>query len=124
MRARSLATVLCVEGEIDASNADRLADAINHFSVLETPLVVDLSGLDFIGVSGFHALIAFDEERECAGLLWAVVVGDALRPFLRVVADHQLPVASSVAAALQDIEAHIRARRGFLTSVSRPTPMA
>ncbi len=119
VQARSLATVLRVEGEIDATNTERLADAVNHFSALETPLVVDISGLQFIGVTGFHALIAFDEERDRAGLLWALVSGDALRPFLRVVTDHQLPVASSVAAALHKIEADIRARREVLTSIPR-----
>ncbi len=116
VHARSLATVLTVEGEIDASNSDRLADAVNHFSALETPLVVDISGLLFIGVTGFRALIAFDEERDRSGLLWALVTGDALRPFLRVVADHQLPVTSSVPAALHKIDGDIRARREFSTS--------
>ena len=115
VQARSLATVLTVEGEIDASNSARLADAVNHFSRLETPLVVDLSGVGFLGLTGFRALMTFDEERGCAGLLWALVPGTALRPFLRIVPDHQLPVALTVDAALHKIKEDIRARRELLT---------
>lgn len=43
VHARSLATVLHFDGEIDASNADLLAQAIRRFSQLKAPLIIDLS---------------------------------------------------------------------------------
>jgi anti-anti-sigma regulatory factor len=51
VHARSLATVLRVDGEIDASDAELLAQAIRRFSQLKTPLILDLSQLDFLGNS-------------------------------------------------------------------------
>jgi anti-anti-sigma regulatory factor len=55
--ARSLGTVLRVDGDIDASNAKELTQAIRNFARLTTPLVLDLSRLRLISVEGFRVLL-------------------------------------------------------------------
>ncbi|MGV0781190.1 STAS domain-containing protein [Mycolicibacterium sp. XJ775] len=89
---RGPATVLVVEGEIDICNADRLIAAIRRLIQPGTPFVLDLRAVDFMAISGFRELLAFADEcnQKCAA--WHVVVGSALRPLLKVFADHHLPV--------------------------------
>jgi anti-anti-sigma factor len=119
VRARSLATVLRISGEIDASNADRVAEAVQRFSQLTSPLILDLSHLDFLGVAGFRALITLNREHQQAQLHSSVVKGAAMRPLTRVFPDHDLPIVDSVPEALQVIEKGILTRRQFLSGLSR-----
>jgi len=120
VQARSLATVLAIGGEIDAANADRVADAIRRFSQLKAPLILDLSRLKFLGVAGFRALITVADEHQQAELHSSLVGGAALRRLTRVFPDHGLPIADSVPEALQLIEQGIRSRRKFLSGLSQP----
>ena len=117
--ARSLATVVRVEGEIDASNADLVAQAIRRYSQLKAPLILDLSHLDFLGVAGFRALLILNHEHQKAQLQCSVVSGAALRQVTRVVTDHALPLVDTVPEALQLIEEAIRARRQFVSGLAR-----
>lgn len=97
-------SVVRVDGEIDASNAKLVAQAIGHFSRLSAPLIVDLSHVDFLGVAGFRALIALARESQpvCA------VTGTALRRLMRIFADTGLPVADSVPEAIQRVEEMVK----------------
>ena len=117
--ARSLATVLRVDGEIDASNASHLAQAISRLAKLKTPLILDLSHLDFLSVDGFRALLALNDEHQKARVHCSVVAGTAMRPLLRIVGEHSLPIVGSVAEALQLIEDIVRELRQFLSDVVR-----
>jgi anti-anti-sigma factor len=117
--ARSLGTVLRVDGEIDASNADQFADAIRRFSRLKTPLILDMSQLDFMSLDGFRALLALNHEHQQARVHCSVVAGAALRPMLHIVNDHGLPVVGSVAEALQLIGDLVKARRQLLSGIVR-----
>lgn len=117
--ARSLGTVLRVDGEIDASNADNVAHAIRQFARLKTPLVLDLSHLEFLSTDGFRALLALNHENQRSRVHCSVVAGAALRPLLRIVTEHGLPVVGSVAEALQLIEDIVRARRQLLSGAVR-----
>jgi len=119
VHARSPATVLRVDGEIDASNAHLLAQAIRRFSQLKAPLILDLSQLDFLGVVGLRALIALNHEHQQAKLHCNVVSGPALRRLTHVVSDHGLPIVDSVPEALQLIEDAINARRTLLSGQAR-----
>jgi anti-anti-sigma factor len=107
--AHSLATVLRVDGEIDASNADLVAQAIRRFSKLKAPLILDLSHLDFLGVAGFRALLALNYEHQQAHLHCSVVSGSALRRLTRVLTAPGLLIVDSVPEALQLVEDVIRA---------------
>lgn len=120
--ARSLGTVLRFEGEIDASNAKEVAAAIRRFSRLQTPLILDLSHLGFMSIEGFRAVLEVNHEHQNARVLCSVVTGDAMRPLLRIINHHGLPVVGSVPEALQVIEDVVRARRQFLSDLVRRRP--
>lgn len=109
--ARRLATVVRVDGGVDAANAARIAAEIRRFTRARTPLIVDLSHLDFLGIEGFQQLLALNHQHRSAGLYCSVVSGPALGPLLRVVKDHGLALVRSVPEALQMIEDAVAIRR-------------
>jgi anti-sigma B factor antagonist len=117
--ARRLGTVLRVDGEIDASNAIDVANAIRQFARLKTPLILDLSHLGFLSTDGFRALLVLNHEYQRSRVHCSVVAGAAMRPLLRIVKEHGLPVVDSVAEALQFIEDIVRARRQLLSTAIR-----
>lgn len=117
--ARSLGTVLRIDGEIDASNANDVAQTIRRFARLKTPLILDLTRLDFLSVDGFRALMVLNHEHQQARVHCSVVAGAAMRPLLHIVNDHGLPVMGSVAEALQLIADIVNARRRLLSDVVR-----
>jgi anti-anti-sigma factor len=100
VHANSVATVVCISGEIDASNADRVGDAIRRFSQRKTPLILNLSHLDFLGVAGFRALLTLNHECRQAKLPSSVVTGAVVRRVTGVFPDHGLPIVDSVPEAL------------------------
>lgn len=122
VHARSLGTVLRVDGEIDASNAKDLTHAIRNFARLKTPLVLDLSHLSFVSVEGFRALLSLNDEFRKARVYCGVVGGAAVRPLLRIVHHNGLSIAGSVPEAFQNLEDILRARRQFLSDLARPRP--
>ena len=97
---RTPATVVRIEGEIDASNAEFIGRAIRRFA-LKTPLIVDASHLDYVGSAGLQVLLILSDQRRQARLHCTVVGGPALHRLTRVVSDHGLPLADSVTDALQ-----------------------
>lgn len=117
--ARSLGTVLRIDGEIDASNANHVAHAIRRFARLKTPLILDLSHLDFLSIDGFRALLVLNREHHDARVHCSIVASSAIRPLLHIVKDHGLPVVGSVAEALQLIEDIVGIRRRFLSDLVR-----
>jgi anti-anti-sigma factor len=119
VHARSVATVLRVDGEIDASNADLVAQAIRRFSRLKAPLVIDLSHLDFLGIAGLQALLTLNREHQQAALLCRVVSGATLRRLTGVVTDPGLPIVDSVPDALRLIQDALNARHRLLARQAR-----
>ncbi|MBI2700780.1 MAG: STAS domain-containing protein [Mycobacterium sp.] len=109
--ARSLATVVRMDGGIDASNAGQIAAEIRRFTRARTPLIIDLTHLDFLGIEGFQQLLALNHQHQAAGLYCRIVSGAALHPLIRVVKDHGLPLVRNVAEALQLIEDALATRR-------------
>lgn len=120
--ARSLGTVLRVDGEIDASNATDLTAAIRNFARLKTPLVLDLSHLRFISVEGFRALLLLNDELRKARVYCGVIGGTAVSPLLRIVHHNGLQVAGSVPEAFQNLEDILRARRRLLSDLAHRKP--
>lgn len=118
VHARSLATVLRIDGEIDACNAELVAQVVRRFARLKAPLVLDVSQLDFLGSAGLRVLLLLDEEHREAQLHNNVVSGAALRRLTRVVTDHGLPVVDSVPEALQNTHDFIHARRRLLMGLA------
>lgn len=119
VHARSLATVLRIDGEIDASNAGLVSRAIRHFSRLKAPVILDLGGLDFLGGAGLEALLVINGEHRRSQVYCGMVDGVALRRITQVVPDHGLPIVDSVTDALGYIEHVVRAHRRFVYGPAR-----
>jgi len=86
-------TVITVDGELDASNADELAAYVQHSLGRSRRVVLDLRGLDFIGTAGFSSLHRINVMSSGAGVDWAMVAGPAVSRLLRICdPDDTLPV--------------------------------
>ncbi|ORW61011.1 sulfate transporter [Mycobacterium parmense] len=121
MRVHTLrvATVLNIEGEIDAANAEAVAAEIRRFSRLKAPLILDLSRLEFLGSAGLHALLVLDEEHRRDRLHYNVIGGRALNRLISVTPADGLPLADSVPDALGRAQDAIRARRRVVRGAAR-----
>jgi anti-anti-sigma factor len=123
VHATEVATVLSVEGEVDESNAELLAQAIRRFTQFRAPLILDLRHLDFLGLAGFRVFVALNHEHEQALRHCSVIAGAALRRLTRIDTDHGLPIVDSVPEALQLIDTIIQTRRRFIEDlVPLPEP--
>ena len=93
--------VITAHGELDASNANEFADYFDLCLAHATPLVVDLSGLEFFGTAGFSALHLINVRCAGAKLRWAVLPSKAVTRLLQICdPDHTLPVITSADALL------------------------
>jgi anti-anti-sigma factor len=89
--------VLTVHGELDASNASQLADYFDLCMAHSTPLMLDLSRLEFFGTAGFSALHLINVKCARANLCWAVVPNNSVSRLLRICdPDNTLPLAASI----------------------------
>lgn len=105
VETRGPTTVITVSGEIDASNADFMATVLNGFATGKGPVVVDLSGIDFVGTQGLRVLLGFDDQCRRGGVAWALVPCRIMRRLLQVFSvERQLPLADSVDDAVDPFE--------------------
>lgn len=86
--------LVTADGEIDAANAHEFA----RFALAQldgtTPLLVDLTELEFFGTAGFSALHTVNVQCAGRGVRWAVSASDAVARVLRICdPDGTLPVA-------------------------------
>src|SRR6202161_3999906 len=89
----SCRVVITVHGELDASNASQLADYFDLPIFHCTPLMLDLSRLEFFGTAGFSALHLINVKCAGANLRWAAVPNKAVSRLLRICdADSTLPL--------------------------------
>jgi anti-anti-sigma factor len=97
--------VITAHGEIDAANAQDLVDyALRHRDRTHR-LVVDMSGVDFFGTSGFSAL--HNLNVRCAGeaITWASVPSASVTRLLRICdPDSTLPFYSGLDTALSAVQ--------------------
>ncbi|MGX9790246.1 STAS domain-containing protein [Mycobacterium sp. MMS18-G62] len=97
--------VITAHGELDAANAQEFVDyALRHAPHIER-LVLDLTGVDFFGTSGFSALHTVNVR--CAGekIQWALVPSSAVTRLLRICdPDSALPISRSVDVALSAVQ--------------------
>ncbi|MFS0897909.1 STAS domain-containing protein [Mycolicibacterium litorale] len=93
------ATVVTAHGELDAANAQHFADfALRH---AEQQLVLDLTGVEFFGTSGFSALHTLNVRCAGSNIDWLLVPSAAVSRLLRICdPDAALPWSESVEAAL------------------------
>ncbi|MGA8329850.1 MAG: STAS domain-containing protein [Mycobacterium sp.] len=91
--------MIIAHGELDASNANELADYVERCVARSTAVVVDLSGLEFFGTAGFSALHLINVRCAGANQRWAVVPSTAVSRLLRICdPDNTLPLVASVNA--------------------------
>jgi anti-anti-sigma factor len=101
--------VITAHGEIDAANSQEFVDyALRHCDRINH-LVLDMSGVDFFGTSGFSALHTLNVR--CAGesIEWASVPSAAVTRLLRVCdPDSTLPFYDGVEDALAAVQGEPR----------------
>jgi anti-anti-sigma factor len=77
-------TVITVDGELDAANADQLSAYVHHSAARGGRVVLDLRGLEFIGTAGFSALHRINVVCLRARVRWAMVPSPAVSRLLRI----------------------------------------
>lgn len=94
-------TLITVDGELDAANADQLAAYVRHFVGRSRRVVLDLRGLKFIGTAGFSALHRINVVCSGAQAYWAMAPSPAVTRLLRICdPDGTLPVTTPTAEPL------------------------
>jgi anti-anti-sigma factor len=94
-------TVITVDGELDAANADQLAAYVQRSIMRSKRVILDLRGLEFIGTEGFSALHRINVACSRNQVRWAMVSSPALSRLLRVCdPDGTLPVTNPRAEPL------------------------
>lgn len=84
-------------GELDAANADQLAEYVARCVKHCRWLILDLSELKFIGTAGFSVLHRINVTCSAAGVRWAMVPSLAVSRLLRICdPDGVLPINESV----------------------------
>jgi anti-anti-sigma factor len=77
-------TVITVDGELDAANADQLAAYVQRNVSRSKRVILDLRGLEFIGTAGFSALHRINVVCSAAKVSWAMTSSAAVSRLLRV----------------------------------------
>lgn len=94
-------TLITVDGELDAANADQLAAYVQHSVNRSRRVILDLRGLTFIGTAGFSALHRINVVCSGAQAEWAMAPSPAVARLLRVCdPDGTLPVTTPSAEPL------------------------
>src|ERR1700761_9840815 len=94
-------TLITVNGELDAANADQLAACVQHGANRSRRVILDLRGLKFIGTAGFSALHRINVVCSAAQTYWAMAPSPAVSRLLRVCdPDGTLPVTTPKAEPL------------------------
>jgi len=96
------ASVITVRGELDAANADELADYVQRCLSFSQWLILDLRGVEFIGTAGFSALHRLNVVCSGEDAEWTMVASHAVTRLLRICdPDGILPVTSSVTESIR-----------------------
>lgn len=96
---RRLATVVGVRGGIDAANVDRVSEHVRRLICLQSPLVLDLSGVNSFAEEATSLLYEVEEDCRAAGVEWTLVAGPAVIESLR---EHGGEVTSPIAHSVPD----------------------
>lgn len=93
----SSSVVVTAHGELDAANAMHLADYVARCAAFSTWVILDLTGLEFFGTSGFSTLHTINVRCARDGVQWAVVPNHLVSRLLQLCdPDHALPIYDSV----------------------------
>jgi anti-anti-sigma regulatory factor len=118
--ARQLATVVTVDGDIDATNVGQVTQYATRYVLAEKPFILDLSAVNSISPHGVSLIFALDDKCDAAGLEWELVANPAiLDTICHDVDPTTLPVSSSVARALSHFADVTRRRRRLLPALPK-----
>ncbi len=119
---RHLATVVTIDGEIDAANVERIAVYLRRFLLGDSPVVLDMTEVGRITSAGLSLLLTFDDDCDGAGLGWTLVAGPAVSRLLNdAAARDAFPTAGSVREALRDLADAIVSRRQMVLPLIKKT---
>jgi anti-anti-sigma factor len=119
---RHLATVVNIQGQIDADNVERVAQYLRRFLLGNGPVVLDMSDVTRCSVAGLSLLLTFDDDCSAAGLEWTLVPGRAVREMLADAdAGDTFPVAVSLHDALHTLADAIVRRRQLVLPLIKKT---
>ena len=94
--------MITARGELDAANADDLAEYVQRCLSYSQWLILDLRGLEFIGTAGFSALHRLNVVCSAADAEWTMVPSRAVSRLLRICdPDGILPVTGSVTESIR-----------------------
>jgi anti-anti-sigma factor len=97
----SSVAIVSARGDIDGTNAGTLTSYTVGKATPCRGLILDLSGLEFIGIDGFSALHRVSVSCARVGTRWVVVPSAAVHRLLRICNSvGSLPVVDTVDAAL------------------------
>ncbi|MEE6178405.1 STAS domain-containing protein [Mycobacterium sp. 050134] len=115
-------TVITVNGELDAANADQLASYVQHSISRCRRVILDLRGLEFIGTAGFSSLHRINVVCSGARVQWAMAPSPAVSRLLRICdPDGTLPVTTpSQEPMLPKIRAELGPQGPLLELVPQP----
>jgi anti-anti-sigma factor len=101
MQRDASGTLIAVDGELDAANADELASYVQRNVSRTNRVILDLRGLEFIGTAGFSALHRINVACSAAQVNWAMAPSPAVSRLLRVCdPDGTLPITEPTAEPL------------------------
>ncbi len=101
MQRDASGTLIAVDGELDAANADELASYVQRNVSRTNRVILDLRGLEFIGTAGFSALHRINVACSAAQVHWAMAPSPAVSRLLRVCdPDGTLPITEPTAEPL------------------------
>jgi anti-anti-sigma factor len=118
--ARQLATVVTVDGDIDATNVQQVTQYATRYVLAEKPFVLDLSAVNSISPQGISLIFALDDKCDDAGLEWELVANPTILDTIGHDVDPTtLPVSGSVARALAHFADVTRRRRRLLPALPK-----
>jgi anti-anti-sigma factor len=104
-------------GEVDAWNANDLAEYVECNLEASTRLIVDLRGLQFFGTQGFSTLHKINVTCSGSGVNWVVIPGREVDRLLRICdPGGGLPVATTLETAVASV---VRGPRSHLRMIPR-----
>ena len=95
-------TIISAIGELDAYNVHHLVGYVSRRILDSRTLVINLTGLGFLGAQGIQALFDIDDACHRAGVQWALLAGRPVHRLLQICdQDGMLPTVPSIQHALQ-----------------------
>lgn len=92
--------IVTARGELDAANASEFFSYTASHCAQVTELMLDLTGVEFLGTAGFSALQSLHQRCAADGIEWTLLPSPAVKRLLQICdPESALPVQPTVGAA-------------------------